>query len=145
MRQMGSRLIYWTSCNLQGCILNSRRVFKRPRSKPCRLQSRCGASLEPRTRKLETAASPGYLRRCPPRICRLLSVRTSGSHAIRSAGWHLELPVGCQGRDEDFKASGRPPTALWAAREDPARGPTAGLQSELGGEYTTHDLMVTLW
>ena len=24
-------------------------------------------------------------------------------------GWHLELPVGGQGHDEDFTASGRPP------------------------------------
>eukprot|EP00964_Phaeocystis_antarctica_P037185 scaffold21241_cov67-Phaeocystis_antarctica.AAC.1 len=30
-------------------------------------------------------------------------------HTVRSAGWHLELAVGGQGRDEDFTASERPP------------------------------------
>ena len=36
------------------------------------------------------------------------SLRPPGSHLVRVAGWHLELPVGGQGRDEDFTASGRP-------------------------------------
>ena len=40
------------------------------------------------------------------------SLRPPGSHLVRVAGWHLELPVGGQGRDEDFTASGRPPGRL---------------------------------
>eukprot|EP00964_Phaeocystis_antarctica_P007006 scaffold3791_cov76-Phaeocystis_antarctica.AAC.1 len=37
-RQMGSRLVYWTSCNLQGCILSRRRMFRPPRTQTRRRQ-----------------------------------------------------------------------------------------------------------
>ena len=62
MRQMGSRLIYWTSCNLQGCILNSRRVF--------RTQTEDGSLL-----RVSQEVPAAHM---------TASFRPSGSHAIRT-------------------------------------------------------------
>ena len=104
-RQMGSRPVYWTSSNLQGCILSRRRVLWAPFTS----NSGCQSHFDGKPRRLPkagekasyTQTEDGSLLRVPqevPAAHMTASLRPSGSHAIRSAGWHLELPVGGQGR-----------------------------------------------
>ena len=76
-RQMGSRAVYWTSSNLQGCILSAPARVVGAADK---LDSGCQSHFDGKAwrlcrrlarwrqaRKLKTAASSGYPRRCPPR------------------------------------------------------------------------------
>ena len=84
-RQMGSRHVYWTSCNLQGCILSRRRMFRPPISKACRLPSRCGAAALAAGKPSRTRTEDGSLLRVPqevPAAHMTASLRPSGSHAI---------------------------------------------------------------
>ena len=84
-----------------------------------------------------TQTEDGSLLRVPqevPAAHMTASLRPSGSHAIRSAGWHLELPVGGQGHGEDFTASGRPPLG--------GLEKTQAYNLSLGP--STHDLMVAV-
>ena len=70
-----------------------------PAGKACQMASR-------------TQTEDGSLLRVPqevPAAHMTASLGPPGSHLVRVAGWHLELAVGGQGRDEDFTASGRPP------------------------------------
>ena len=86
-RQMGSRHVYWTSCNLQGCILSRRRMFRPPISKACRLPSRCGAAALAAGKPSRTRTEDGSLLRVPqevPAAHMTASFRPSGSHAIRT-------------------------------------------------------------
>jgi len=115
-RQMGSRPVYWTSSTLQGCIVSRRRVSRTPFTsdsgcqshfdgKPQRLPKACQMASR-------TQTEDGSLLRVPqevPAAHMTASLGPPGSHLVRVAGWHLELAVGGQGRDEDFTASGRPP------------------------------------
>ena len=119
-RQMGARPVYWTSSNLQGCIVSRRRVSRTPFTsdsgcqshfdgKPQRLPKACQMASR-------TQTEDGSLLRVPqevPAAHMTASLGPPGSHLVRVAGWHLELAVGGQGRDEDFTASGRPPIGGW--------------------------------
>ena len=113
---MGSRPVYWTSSNLQGCIVSRRRVSRTPFTS----DSGCQSHFDGKAWRLpkacqmasRTQTEDGSLLRVPqevPAAHMTASLGPPGSHLVRVAGWHLELAVGGQGRDEDFTASGRPP------------------------------------
>ena len=94
-----------------GACRGRRRQARFRLPKPLRRQ---GLAAVPKACQMasSTQTEDGSLLRVPqevPAAHMTASLRPSCSHAIRSAGWHLELPVGGQGRDEAFTASGRPP------------------------------------
>eukprot|EP00964_Phaeocystis_antarctica_P008665 scaffold4691_cov62-Phaeocystis_antarctica.AAC.3 len=112
--------VYWTSSNLQGCIVSRRGVSRTPFTsdsgcqshfdgKPQRLPKACQMASR-------TQTEDGSLLRVPqevPAAHMTASLGPPGSHLVRVAGWHLELAVGGQVLDEDFTASGRPPIGGW--------------------------------
>ena len=115
-RQMGSRPVSWTSRTLQGCIVSRRRLSRTPFTS----DSGCQSHFDGKAWRLpkacqmasRTQTEDGSLLRVPqegPAAHMTASLGPPGSHLVRVAGWHLELAVGGQGRNEDFTASGRPP------------------------------------
>ena len=119
-RQMGSRPVYWTSSNLQGCILSRRRVSRTPFTSDSGCQTHFDGKPQqlPKACQLasRTQTEDGSLLRVPqevPAAHMTASLGPPGSHLVRVAGWHLELAVGGQVLDEDFTASGRPPIGGW--------------------------------
>eukprot|EP00964_Phaeocystis_antarctica_P054436 scaffold31988_cov67-Phaeocystis_antarctica.AAC.5 len=117
---MGSRPVYWSSCNLHNAFSAAGACSARRLTS----NSGCQSHFDGKPRRLPkagekasyTQTEDGSLLRVPqevPAAHMTASLRPSGSHATRSAGWHLELPVGGQGRDNDFTASGRPPMGGW--------------------------------
>eukprot|EP00964_Phaeocystis_antarctica_P074808 scaffold46075_cov61-Phaeocystis_antarctica.AAC.2 len=74
-----------------------------PSVSSCRLRSRAASDARSKDGNLLKGPWAG------PKPHAAASLRPPGSHLVRVAGWHLELPVGGQGRDEDCTASGRSP------------------------------------
>ena len=95
---MGARPVYWTSSNLQGCIVSRRRVSRTPFTsdsgcqshfdgKPQRLPKACQMASR-------TQTEDGSLLRVPqevPAAHMTASLGPPGSHLVRVAGWHLVL------------------------------------------------------
>ena len=136
-RQMGSHPVYWTSSNLQGCIVSRRRVSRTPFTsdsgcpshfdgKPQRLPKACQMASRTQTEDDSLLRVPQEV----PAAHMTASLRLSGSQCRTPYG----QPDGTWSFPWAAKAAmktSRPVNArIWAAREDP------GLQSELGGKYT---------